>query len=106
MIRSVSQGDTADYAIAPADLRDRLRAHAGREATLRTMDENTRALLDAHEKASSERQELMEKMGELQRAVFNGLLDRVDRIDSRLWWVITTIVVLNAASAVVMILAQ
>lgn len=68
------------------------------------MDEATKLLLDAHDKASIERRELMAEIGELREVVFNGLRERVARMDSRLWWLITAVVALNAASAVAVII--
>ncbi len=67
------------------------------------MDEGIKILLDAHEKASQERLTMIEKMHRIEVAVFNGLAARVERIDNRLWWVISAVIALNAASAVVVI---
>ncbi len=68
------------------------------------MDDDTKVLLEAHEKASQERLAMVEQMHRIEVRVFNGLSDRVERIDRRLWWIITSVIALNAASAIAVLL--
>lgn len=66
------------------------------------LEERQEHLIEVQRDCQDRTRRVESAVAALREVVHNGLLDRVRRIDARVWWIIASIVAANGAAALVL----